>query len=97
MVENELQEPRKDKKREICEKKINNAFSNDDALSSDLDFPIKGLKYLQEVRQYFESMREKEAIKEIEVLEQILLKKINEESSKQPERLYIDLLDKLCN
>ena len=88
MVENELQEPRKDKKREICEKKINNAFSNDDALSSDLDFPIKGLKYLQEVRQYFESMREKEAIKEIEVLEQILLKKINEESSKQPEVIY---------
>ena len=97
MVENELQEPLKDKRREICEKEINNAFSNDGALSPDVEtnFPNKGLKYLQEIRQYLESTREKEAIKEIKVLEQILCKKINEEPSKQSE--VIDLFDKLCN
>ena len=77
MVENELQEPMRDKKREICEKEINNAISNNDPLSSDVDFPIKGLKYLQEIRQYLESVREKDAIKEMDVLRQILLEKIN--------------------
>ena len=80
VVENEHHKTLKDFDRKICEKEVDNVISNGDGeiVSSEImnNFPIKGIKFFQEIRPYLESSIETEAIQAIEVLEQTFLKKL---------------------